>query len=423
GMNKTKYNACLVTDRLRERAMAQTVRVVMAQCDFLVGDIPGNAERIIELARRAQTEHQADLVVFPELALSGYPPEDLLLRPSLQPRVEKALAAICRELPDVALLIGLPWRDGEALYNAAAFIEAGEVRGLYRKRCLPNYQVFDEKRYFQAGDTPCVLSLKGLRLGVTICEDIWRDAPTRSTAEAGAQLIMTLNASPYHRGKQRQRIRLVQERARDAGVPILYTNTIAGQDELVFDGRSFAVDATGQVLIAAPQFEEALYLVEVQADPAQPSAVTLVPGAVVELLDDLASVYQALAWGVRDYVNKNRFKSVVLGLSGGIDSAVTLAVAVDALGAERVRAVMMPFRYTSAMSVEDAARQAAVLGVQYEVLPIEPVYEAYMKTLAEPFAGLAPDTTEENLQARIRGVLLMSLSNKTGALVLTTGNK
>ncbi len=403
--------------------MAQTVRVVMAQCDFLVGDIPGNAERIIELARRAQTEHQADLVVFPELALSGYPPEDLLLRPSLQPRVEKALAAICRELPDIALLIGLPWREGEALYNAAAFIEAGEVRGLYRKRCLPNYQVFDEKRYFQAGDTPCVLSLKGLRLGVTICEDIWRDAPTRSTAEAGAQLIMTLNASPYHRGKQRQRIRLVQERARDAGVPILYTNTIGGQDELVFDGGSFAVDASGQVLVAAPQFEEGLYLVEVQLDPAQPSAVTLVPGAVVEPLDELASVYQALVWGVRDYVNKNRFKSVVLGLSGGIDSALTLAVAVDALGAERVRAVMMPFRYTSAMSVEDAARQAAVLGVQYEVLPIEPVYEAYMKTLAEPFAGLAPDTTEENLQARIRGVLLMSLSNKTGALVLTTGNK
>src|SRR5690606_36896719 len=208
-------------------------------------------------------------------------------RSTLFPYTTLFRSAICRELPDVALLIGLPWRDGEALYNAAAFIEAGEVRGLYRKRCLPNYQVFDEKRYFQAGDTPFVLSLKGLRLGVTICEDIWRDAPTRSTAEAGAQLIMTLNASPYHRGKQRQRIRLVQERARDAGVPILYTNTIGGQDELVFDGGSFAVDATGQVLIAAPQFEEGLYLVEVQADPAQPSAVTLVPGAVVEPLDDL----------------------------------------------------------------------------------------------------------------------------------------
>lgn len=400
--------------------MAESIRVALAQWDFLVGDIPGNAEKIIELAQRARQEQQADLVVFPELALTGYPPEDLLLRPSLQVRVEKALQAICQAVTEVALIVGLPWRDGDALYNAAALIDQGQVKGLYYKQCLPNYQVFDEVRYFQPGQLPFVAELKGIKIAINICEDLWQEAPMRQAAEAGAQLLVSLNASPFHVGKQQERYNLVRKQARDNRLPVIYLNTVGGQDELVFDGGSFVMDAAGELALAAPQFQQNLFAVECRLEA---SRVIPLQEERHEPLTEEASVYQALVMGVRDYINKNRFKSVVLGLSGGLDSAVTLAVAADALGADRVRAIMMPFRYTSSMSLEDAELQAKTLGVRYEVLPIEPVYDAFMNVLSEPFADLPADTTEENLQARCRGVLLMSISNKTGALVLTTSNK
>ncbi|ABC32573.1 NAD synthase [Hahella chejuensis KCTC 2396] len=396
------------------------LKVAFAQIDCLVGDIPGNVDKVIEAAETAKTKYNADLVIFPELTLTGYPPEDLLLRASLQVRVEKALERILYTVKDIALVIGFPWREQGKLFNCAAFIDGGEIKAKYRKKCLPNYQVFDEKRYFEPGSDTVVLPWRGFNLGVSICEDVWEEEPIAATAAAGADFIVNINASPYDIAKLQQRRTLVQSRAVTNSVPILYVNMIGGQDELIFDGGSFAVNRHGRVCFSAPQFEEGIFLLELNdvihgegQETAEPA-----PTMAVE-----ASIYKALVTGVRDYVNKNRFKSVVIGLSGGIDSAVTLAVAVDAIGADRVRAVMMPFRYTSQMSLEDAEAEAKALGVQYEVVPIEPIYDQFMGALNPLFAGLDRDTTEENIQARIRGVILMGISNKTGALVLTTGNK
>ena len=397
----------------------QKLRVVMAQLDFLVGDIPGNTERIIEATQRAHEQHQADIVLFPELALTGYPPEDLLLRPSLDVRVAEALARLQREALAPAMVFGAPVRADGLLYNAAVVIEGGEVRGRYLKRCPPNYQVFDEKRYFASGTQPLVLDIKGVPVGITVCEDIWKDGPLEDAAAAGARLVLNLNASPYDIDKQARRKALLERKAADNQVTVVYTNLVGGQDELVFDGGSMVYDHSGALMAEAPQFEEGLYPVDFLCEHhCQPVMLSLPAEPSLE-----ANVYNALVTGVRDYVNKNGFKSVVLGLSGGIDSALTLAVAVDALGKERVRAVMMPFRYTSSASLEDAEAEAKALGVQYDVFSIEPMYDSFMAALAEPFAGTKTDTTEENLQARLRGVLLMSLSNKFGSLVLTTGNK
>ncbi len=394
--------------------------IVLAQIDALVGDIPGNARTIIEWTRRAGSEMPCDLVVFPELVLTGYPPEDLLLRPSLQRRVEGALRCIVEALPENDLILGLPWMENGHLYNCAVLVSKGKVSQIYRKRCLPNYQVFDEKRYFSEGDKPCVFPWRDMRLGLTVCEDIWEDFPARETAAAGAELLININASPFHVNKQIQRVNRVREHAIAHRLPVAYVNLVGAQDELVFDGGSFVVDAHGRLRMMAPQFEEGLYRLSV-AELREAAEASPEPRVDEETSD--RQLYQALVVSVRDYVNKNGFKSVVLGLSGGIDSALTLAIAVDALGAERVRAVMMPFRYTSRMSLEDAAAEAAALGVAYDVIPIESIYESFLGVLQEPFRGLPRDTTEENIQARIRGVLLMSLSNKTGALVLTTGNK
>jgi NAD+ synthase (glutamine-hydrolysing) len=401
-------------------AMQDTPVIVFAQVDALVGDIPGNAQKIIAWSRKARESGRSDLVVFPELMLTGYPPEDLLLRPSLQRRVEAALKAIEEALPDIDLIIGLPWREDGRLYNCAAYIHGGRICQLYKKRCLPNYQVFDEKRYFHEGSKPCVFKWQGITIGLTVCEDIWDDTPARETALAGADILININASPFHVNKQAQRVRLVQDRALAHNLPVVYVNLVGGQDELVFDGGSFAVNANGEVCLAASQFEEDLYRIstgELLHDPV-PFNIPEVESATSD-----ETLYRALVIAVRDYVNKNRFKSVILGLSGGIDSALTLAIACDALGPERVRAVMMPFRYTSQMSLDDASAEALALGATYDVIPIESIYESFMGELAPMFEGLPKDTTEENIQARIRGVLLMSLSNKTGALVLTTGNK
>ena len=397
------------------------LNILMVQMNTLVGDFEGNTARVIDAMRRAESQVSAPVLVFPELTLSGYPPEDLLLRPSIELRVNQSLQAIKAAMTgDSWLVLGYPRREGIALYNVAAVLHRGEIVAEYRKQCLPNYQVFDEMRYFQKGDSPCVVQIEGVRVGLTVCEDIWEPGPVREAARAGAELVLNLNASPYHRGKRIERWDLVADRARSNQCPIVYVNQVGGQDELVFDGGSFAVDAQGNRVATAPNFVEGEYWLTAHREG---EVLCLAGEDQAAPLDELEATWQALVLGLRDYVNKNRFRGVVLGLSGGIDSALTLAVAVEALGPERVEAVMMPFRYTAQMSVEDAAEQSALLGVAHKVISIEPIYESFMAALQDEFAGTRTDTTEENLQARCRGVLLMSISNKKGLLVLTTGNK
>jgi len=400
-----------------------TLHILMAQMNTLVGDFEGNCQKVIDALALAEDEHDSPVVVCPELTLCGYPPEDLLLRPSIGLRVSQSLATVCAAMKGSAyVVIGYPLMEEGVLYNVAGVLHRGEIIAQYRKQCLPNYQVFDEKRYFCAGSEPCVVSIEGVPVGLSICEDIWEPSPAVQAARAGAQLLLNINSSPYHQGKRTERWETVGARARQAGIPIVYVNQVGGQDELVFDGGSFAVRADGTVAAAAPNFQEGAYWLQVEFDTQSRTANITGPAPVLPP-HELQAVWQALVLGVRDYVEKNRFRGVVLGLSGGIDSALTLAVAVEALGPQRVEAVMMPFRYTSQMSVEDAAEQARLLGVVHKVISIEPIYEAFMASLQGEFAGTKRDTTEENLQARCRGVLLMSISNKKGYLVLTTGNK
>lgn len=394
------------------------VNIALAQVNPLVGDIDANTKLVLELSRRAINEHQAGLILFPELVLTGYPPEDLLLRPSLARRIDRALQALCEARLPIKLLVGYPRVKDGRVYNAAGLIDQGVLVAEYHKQCLPNYQVFDEKRYFEAGARACVVDLWGLPVAITVCEDIWQPGPMAQARDAGARLMLNINASPYHRGKTAERRALLKLRAAEGNMPILYVNQVGGQDELVFDGHSMAVDAAGDPLMQAPAFEAGLYTIALDLDSGQ-----LLPAQKADDLCSLESVYRALVLGVRDYVTKNRFNGVVLGLSGGIDSALTLAIAVDALGADRVEAVMMPFRYTSQLSQDDASEQARRMGVRYHVVSIEPIYESFMASLSAAFAGTQLDTTEENLQARCRGVILMAMSNKHGSLVLTTGNK
>lgn len=398
------------------------IRIALAQCNTHVGDIPGNTQRVVHLVEQARAA-QARVVIFPELVLTGYPPEDLLLRPALQSRIEVALQQVALASEGIYVVVGYPSVHNGKLYNAAGVFLDGRCVTEYHKQCLPNYRVFDEKRYFEAGTQPAVFDLDGMPAALSICEDIWHTDPMRQAKAAGAAVMFNLNASPFHIGKQMERESMALAcRALEGAMPVVYVNMVGGQDELVFDGGSCVVDRFGSVVARAPAFDENVMLVDVQVSAegtVEPVAVT----APCPLPDAVASVYRALVEGVRDYVNKNRFKGVVLGLSGGIDSALTLAIAVDALGPECVEAVMMPYRYTSDMSVEDAAAEAAVLGVRYSVLPIEPAFNAFVEVLAPAFVGTDKDTTEENLQARCRGVLLMALSNKKGYLVLTTGNK
>jgi NAD+ synthase (glutamine-hydrolysing) len=400
--------------------------VVMAQINTLVGDIDGNLRLIIDSAEQAAVKHAAHMVVFPELTLTGYPPEDLLLRASVEIRVEKALRELqarCDQHPqlrDMYLVIGYPRMRADGLYNTAGVLHQGRWIVEYDKHCLPNYQVFDEKRYFRAGEQPAVFDVGGLTVALSICEDIWNAEPMQKAKAAGASLMINLNASPFHIDKQRERIELVRARVGEGAMPVIYVNQVGGQDELVFDGGSFAMNADGTVAAQAPNFEAGLFPLTVHIDGAQCSVKPQLPTPALTLQQ---SVYQALVVGVRDYVNKNGFKGIVLGLSGGIDSALTLAVAVDALGADRCEAVMMPFRYTADISREDAALEAQRLNVRYSEIPIEPMFESFMVALADSFKNTSRDKTEENLQARCRGVLLMAISNKKGYMVLTTGNK
>jgi NAD+ synthase (glutamine-hydrolysing) len=398
------------------------MNLCMGQINTFVGDWQGNCERVITACLSAHAKFADAVVVFPELTLTGYPPEDLLLRPSLEQETDAVLAQLCAELPPTLwVVVGYPRRRTDGLYNSAGVIHDGRIVAEYDKQSLPNYQVFDEKRYFQEGTGACIVDISGVKVGITICEDIWEPEPIAGARAAGAQLLINLNASPFHRGKPLQRQAMVAERARANDLPVVYVNQVGGQDELVFDGGSFAVNRDGAVAVSAVDFDEALCWLKVEASSL--GDVTIREGAKAEARDDVAAVWQALVLGVKDYVNKNGFPGVVLGLSGGIDSAVTLAVAVDALGAERVNAVMMPFRYTASISIEDAQAQAAAMGVAYRSISIESLYESFNGALAEEFEGLAPNITEENMQARCRGVLLMSISNKKNLLVLTTGNK
>jgi NAD+ synthase (glutamine-hydrolysing) len=406
--------------------MTQKINLVMAQINFLVGDIEGNSNAIIRYAQEAITQNQGDIIVFPELSLTGYPPEDLLLRPSLEIRVTKALAKIKAAQLSIVCVIGYPEHHQGKLYNSLVVLDGSKELGRYRKQCLPNYQVFDERRYFEKGDGPCVLVLFGIKVAFTICEDMWEQEPVAQAKAAAADLMININASPFHMGKQDQRQELLFKRSTQGGFPIVYVNLVGGQDELVFDGRSMVVHPSHKLQYLAPAFSEGLFCAALEIDAAtddEKAGVRIAIESIAQAPSAAMEVYQSLVLGVRDYVTKNRFSGVVLGLSGGIDSALTLAIAVDALGKDRVKAVMMPFAYTSSLSLSAAAQQARQQGVEYSVISIEDVYESFMGTLSAEFSGYEADVSEQNLQARCRGVLLMAISNKKGLLVLTTGNK
>jgi NAD+ synthase (glutamine-hydrolysing) len=396
------------------------LRIGLAQLDLLVGDVQGNAARVIETARHARAALATDLLVFPELTLSGYPPEDLLFHRGFRQQMEAGLTAVRREVHDVAVVVGYPEYTGLNIFNSAALVSEGRLEAVHRKVELPNYRVFDEKRYFRAGSQSTLVQVRGFKLGLLVCEDIWEAQAARTARAQGAELLVVINASPYELHKQRERERIARDRIADVQLPLVYVNMVGGQDELVFDGNSFVMDAEGQLVMRAPAFEEGTYAVEFMRDG---SRAVPEPGPVAGELSDEASIYSALVLGVRDYVNKHGFPGVVMGLSGGVDSALTLAIAVDALGADRVHAVMMPSRYTADMSVADAAEQARRLKVTYSVIPLEGMFAATLDALKSEFAGREPDTTEENIQSRCRMLILMGISNKTGRMLLTTGNK
>ncbi len=400
--------------------MNRTLKIALAQQDFLVGDLAGNRQRILYLAHEARDIYQADIIVFPELCLTGYPPEDLLLRGGFIRDCENEIELIQSELHGITAVIGCPVEQRGKLYNSAIVIRDGVQFGRYDKQNLPNYSVFDEKRYFSAGRKACVIGTPSGRVGITLCEDIWVNGPVEQAVEAGAQVILNLNASPYHMDKVEERFVTVGRQARVNDVPVVYVNLVGGQDELVFDGGSFVIDAAGETVLSAPFFTESLELVEFNLVD---DRLVPVPSRIVPRMDRLESIYTAIVSGVRDYVQKNGFKGAVIGLSGGIDSALTLAIASDALGAENVEAVLMPSRYTHDMSNEDAVQQCEVLGVHHQVIPIEPMFQSFLDALQDSFSGMPVDTTEENIQARCRGIILMAISNKQGRIVLTTGNK
>ena len=396
-------------------------KIAIAQIDPCVGDIDGNTQLVLEYISRARDSAGADTVIFPELALTGYPPEDLLLRPHFHVQVQQALQRVVDGSQGINVIIGYPSAEGTRLYNACSLIRDREIVTTYHKRNLPNYGVFDEKRYFSEGESLNLAETPDLKVALSVCEDLWTEEHAREAAAAGAELLININASPYHTDKAAVREELLQRRALDHNLAIIYVNLVGGQDELVFDGGSLVIDCRGEFVFKAPQFEQGLYLVELARAG---GAITLASmSAQSPPLEFTESVYRALVLGVRDYVSKNGFKGAVIGLSGGIDSALTLAVAVDALGPENVEVLLMPSRYTSTMSNEDAGAMADKLGVSCHVVSIEKPFSAFSEILSPVFKDLPIDTTEENIQARCRGLLLMAVSNKTGKLVLTTGNK
>ena len=396
------------------------LRIALAQFDFPVGAVEANAARIAELAATARDQHAADGIVFPELALSGYPPEDLLFRPAFLAACEKALAGLAEQIEGIVAVVGHPQARGSVVYNAASVLRDGGIETTYRKRELPNYAVFDERRYFESGREPCTFEVKGTRLGVVICEDLWFSAPLADTVAAGADLVLVPNASPYETGKPAERDALIARRVAESPVAMAYVNVVGGQDDVVFDGASVLADADGTVHDAAEAFAEQLLVADFDPDSARFSKADWVDEADES---ELSLTWRALVRGTADYVRKNGFRRAWLGLSGGIDSALTLAVAVDALGADNVTAVALPSRYTSDLSNDLAAEQARALGVELLSVPIEAPFQGFVDALAPTFTGHDTDITEENLQSRCRGALLMALSNKLGGLLLSTGNK
>jgi len=399
--------------------MTDTIRIALGQLNLVVGDVSGNVQAMIEAANTARDELGAHLVVFPELSVTGYPPEDLLFHRGFHSKVDRALEKIADAARGIGILFGYPEYDGDTIYNSARLVRDGKVLANYRKRCLPNYGVFDEKRYFTPGTEACVIDYMGLKVGLAICEDVWEREPARESADAGADLLLVINGSPYDTGRPESRIETLKRHVIPTRMATVYVNMVGGQDELLFDGSSMVLDGSGKLMHQAPMFETSLTVAEFT--PGEP--MTCVQGELAPNPEKIAAIYQALVLGTRDYVDKHRFPGIVLGLSGGIDSGLVVAIAVDALGADRVRAVMMPSRYTASMSSDDAREQAGMLGVRYDVIPIEPIFEAAVGALEEVFEGRKPDVTEENIQARSRGMVLMAISNKTGAMLLTTGNK
>ncbi|GAB2534791.1 NAD+ synthase [Rhodanobacter koreensis] len=394
------------------------LRLALAQFDFAVGAVAANAAKACDLIAQARSGG-AGLVVFPELTLSGYPPEDLLLRPSFLAACESELDALAQATNGVAALVGHPHSEGE-VYNAASLLRDGCIKATAHKQALPNYGVFDDKRYFRRGHETVTAMVGGVQLGLLICEDVWQPEPAARAAAAGAELLVVINASPWDDAKQVTREEVLVARASETGCAIVYLNLVGGQDEVVYDGASLLVNGDGSIAARAPAFVDALLWAEFDAATRTLHAEDW-PVAQDGCIE--ATLYAALVRGIRDYIDKNGFGGVLLGLSGGIDSALTLALAVDALGAKRVTAVMMPTRYTSQLSLDGARAQAVQLGVDYHVIDIESTYQSFVDALAPAFAGKAPDTTEENLQSRTRGVMLMALSNKHGLLLLATGNK
>jgi len=415
------------------------MKIALAQINAVVGDLAGNVARILDFARRASAQGAA-LVVTPELALCGYPPEDLLLREDFYADCKAALQQLAAQAHEIAVLVGHPHQVAGRHYNAASLLQDGRITATYHKHALPNHTVFDEQRYFDTGNEPCVFALDGIKFGINICEDVWGKSGARANPAvasdegidlrvgleeaaaphaaraAGAQVLLVINASPYHLRKQSLRHEVMRRRAIECGLALVYVNLVGGQDELVFDGASFVMNRQGEVMHQLPACQEVLRLVTLENG--EPQRGEIAPSSMLE-----ADVYEVLCLGVHDYVTKNGFPGVLVGLSGGIDSALTLAIAADALGADKVRAVMMPSQYTADMSREDAHAQAVTMNVRYSEIPIQPLFDAFLATLIGEFKGLSTDVAEENLQSRIRGSLLMALSNKFGAMVLTTGNK
>ncbi len=400
--------------------MSERLRFAMAQLNLLVGDVAGNTDAVIQAATEARDRLGAQAVCFPELTLTGYPPDDLLLRPDFIAAVEAGVARIAEETRGITVMVGAPVLESGRLLNAALVIRDGQVAAHYAKQQLPTYGVFDDLRYFAPGEDACVVDVEGCRVGITICEDAWHAGPVARAAEAGADIIVNLNASPFDQYKGSARESVLRDRIAESGLPILYCNMAGGQDEVVYDGGSCAFDAMGDLMVRAPRFDTGLYAVDIERIHER---WTPLEGAIEPELSAEAEVYEALVWGVRDYIEKNHFPGVVIGLSGGIDSALTACIAVDALGAERVHCVMMPTRYTSEMSHTDAEAIAKALGVRYDIVAIESVFSEFKQQLAPVFADRPVDVTEENLQSRIRGTILMAISNKLGGLVLATGNK
>ena len=405
------------TEANKTKKTQETVTFALAQSHFLVGDITANTEKMRTLALEAR-EQGADVIIFPELALLGYPPQDLLLRPSLSGRVKSALSSLS-DINDIVMIVGYPHVDHHGTFNSAAILHNGHQKGFYHKQILPNYGVFDERRYFDKGRNQVLFDYKGITIGLLICEDLWEKGPISELKKQGADLVVSLNASPFEIEKQENRKTMLAKRSRENNLPIVYVNAVGGQDDLVFDGGSMAVQADGSVAHEAPRFMNQLLLATLDVKTAKFDSQAKAPLT----LSRESEMYQALVVGLRDYVNHSGFSGIIVGLSGGIDSALTLCIAVDALGADKVYAVMMPYEYTSQISLEDAQAQARRLNVSYTVCPIFDAVEGIRHTLAPLFNKSPADTTEENIQARARGVILMALSNKFGHLVITTGNK